>query len=172
MNTDHDMLLRAIPIGISVIALVISGLSLGWNMYRDLALKARLRVKFGVQTMHHTTFAQPLITLVLEVTNLGPGKIEIGMIKIKTAPLWRRLTGTVKRMSLLSDYPNPLSARLPAGLEFGKVIDILIPYNKDCFLRETTTHIGIRDAFGRVHWSRRRDIRAARKIYKQDFGRG
>ena len=36
------------PIAISLVSLLLAGVALGWNVYRDIVLKARVRVRFGV----------------------------------------------------------------------------------------------------------------------------
>jgi len=70
---------------------------------------------------------------------------------------------------MLHDYSNPLSGKLPARLEVGETIHLLIPYDEDCFLREKDTHIGLSDSFGRVHWAPARDVTKAKREFRKDF---
>ena len=171
MNTTLETIVKLTPIGISILALCVSAFSIGWNIYRDVVLKARLKVKFSLCEIHHPTFAKPITTLSLAATNFGPGQIRCAMIQLLTAPLWRRIIRRPKRAVMLHDYSNPLSGKLPARLEVGETIDLLIPYDKDCFLREKHTHIGLSDSFGRVHWAPTKDVIKARREFRKDFGK-
>ena len=154
---------------IAGLSLIISVFSLGWNVYRDVILKPRLKLRFSLSTLFHPTFSEPITSLILTATNLGPGSITCGMIHLKTAPFWRRVIRRTKHAVLLHDYQNPLSANLPAKLQIGEKIQLMIPYEKNCFLCEDVTHIGIADTFDRVHWAPARDVRKARKDYRRDF---
>jgi len=169
MNMTPEIIIKFAPIGISILALCVSGISIGWNIYRDIVLKARLRVSFSLREIMGPSIPMPIKTLMLSATNFGPGHIRCCMIQLRTAPLWRKLMRRSKRAVLLHDYTNPLSGKLPSRLEVGDTLDLLIPYDKDCFLREQCTHIGLSDSFGRVHWAPARDVPEARQEFKKDF---
>jgi hypothetical protein len=70
---------------------------------------------------------------------------------------------------MIHDYQNPLSGQLPAYLDVGERIDLLIRYERDCFLSEDFTHIGLSDSFGRIHWASAKDVKQARKAYQKKF---
>jgi hypothetical protein len=63
---------------VSILALSASFLSLGWSIYRDVVLKPRLKVAFGIKSMlredeeHRLSEKGPPL-LILEITNHGPG---------------------------------------------------------------------------------------------------
>jgi hypothetical protein len=48
-------------------------------------------------------------------------------------------------------------------------INLIFPYNVDCFLRVRPKKVGIRDSFDRIHWCSRRDVKIAVRHYVRDF---
>ena len=164
-----DAYLQLLPIAISIFALVISVLSLGWNVYRDVVLKPRLKVKFNLNYIIHPTFPSPVESLILKATNFGPGVVNCRMIQLRNAPLWRRLIRKVKYAVLVHDFENILSGKLPTKLEVGEAVDLMIRWEKGCFLKEPYTHIGLSDSFGRTHWAPKRDVANTREKYNEKF---
>lgn len=169
MEPNYNQIFVIISICISLLALITSAVSLGWNIYRDIVLKPRLKVKFAIITIVHSTFKQPLTSLSLAATNFGPGSINCQMIQLKTVSFWRWLLRKSKHAVMIHDYENPLSAKLPAKLEVGEQLVLLIRYEKDCFLKDNITHIGLSDSFGRIHWASEKDVRNARRTYQEKF---
>jgi hypothetical protein len=160
---------EVIAISISVFSLAVSALSLGWNIYRDAVQKPRLRLSFGVKSIHHSTLEKPLQKIVLSAVNFGPRPVYCQMIHARTSSWWRRLFRKTKHAVVMADSKETLSGRLPSKLEVGEGIDLLLPYTNDCLLGEDFTHIGLMDSFGRFHWAPCKDVKAARKEYRRDF---
>lgn len=170
MTPDQQLLFTLGAIIIAGFSLLVSAVALGWNIYRDIILKPRLKMRFSLSVIHHQTFPKPITTLVLSATNMGPGQIKCSMIQLRTAPLWRRIIRKTKHAVMIHDHENPLSGQLPARLDVGEGIDLLIRYNAECFLSEDITHIGLSDSFGQIHWAARKDVKRARKSFQRDFG--
>ncbi len=157
-------------IAISVLSLLVSGVSLGWNIYRDVALKGRLKVYFGVRLL--ITPGQqgsPPEFLMFSSTNHGPGSVKIEMLVLKESSWWRRLLRKTRHAVLTHDYTHPISARLPSSIAVGDTTQLAVSYDKDCFLSQDWTDIGISDSFGRVHWAPRSHVKEARERFKKDF---
>jgi len=154
---------------ISIFSLVTSALALGWNIYRDVILKPRLKVQLAVCDIVTVGSRQSPRSIVLTATNFGPGPVQCTMIFLKRATLWARLTRAVKYAALVHDLDNPLSGKLPAKLEVGGCVELLIAYKEDCFLRDGYTHVGVKDSFGRVHWACRKDVARAKAAYAEGF---
>jgi hypothetical protein len=159
-------------IAISFVSLLFAGLSLGWNIYRDVILKPKMKVRFQISTI--VTAGGPAIPrpsfLNITAVNHGPGRVTCNMIHVRTAPLWRRLLRKIKHGVIIGDWTNPLSGKLPATLEVGQTLNLFLPYDKECFLASEVTHVAITDSFGRSHWAPRRDLDSARKLYHKEFG--
>src|SRR5688500_4104406 len=108
---DKEQLRLWLPIGISLLSFCLASFALGWNIYRDVVLKARVRVQLavvslvepGVPRKEHDQYVK------LGITNHGPGKVRITGIVGKVAPLWRRLTRRVGHFVVMPPYDNPLS---------------------------------------------------------------
>lgn len=162
-----DIQLTALTI--SFVSILVAGLSLGWNIYRDVILKPRMRVRFQVSTIVHPALPSQTF-LGLTTVNHGPGRITCNMIHVKTAPLWRRVLRSVKQGVIIGDWTNPLRGKLPKTLEVGETLTLLLPYEKRCFLSSDSTHIGIIDTFGRTHWAPRSQVKDARQQYVKKFG--
>jgi hypothetical protein len=152
---------------ISVVALFVSGANLGWNVYRELALRARVKVWFGVRQIVGPGVAAET-KLVLSVTNLGPGVVRPQMIHYRSGPAWRRFTRGTGQGVVLHDWTEPRSGKLPCTLEVGETTTLMLPYNADA-LQDDMTHIGISDSFGRTHWVTRRDVKEALVQFRKDF---
>jgi hypothetical protein len=168
---DPQLVRQWLPIAISLVSLIVAGVALGWNIYRDVILKARVRVHFAVIGI--VTPGQPSTDpdrrLRIGVTNHGPGAVKIEMIHGQEAPLWRRLLRRPQHFVILNDHTNPLNPRLPHRLEVGDTLTLLLPYNQDCFLKGAATNIGVSDSFGRLHFAPRAHIKAARALFERDF---
>ena len=170
MTPKQQLIYIAIAVIISGLSLLISVFSLGWNVYRDVVLKARVKMQFSLSKLHHPTFPKPIDSLILTATNMGPGKITFNMIQLRVvAPWWKRLFCRAKNAVMIPDYENPLSGMLPVKLDVGEKIDLLLKYKKDCFLDKDYTHIGLLDSFGRVHWASASEVKEAREKFRKFF---
>lgn len=153
---------------ISLAALVVSAFSLGWNFYKDVILKPRLRVIVAI--IHVTGSGRtegPYINV--SGVNHGPGPIIVnGMLGQKVSWLPFRRKGS-KYFYVMEGYDNPLSDRLPKRLEPGDSVNQYLPCNNESFLSIDPSHIGLRDTFGRMHWASRRSLRSAKSEFFKKF---
>ena len=163
MPTEH------VALAVSIFSILIAALSLGWNIYRDLILKARVDVSFGVFSLINPSLPESPHYLKLSVTNFGPGPVTVSTIIVKEAQLWRRLLRKTRNTFIVPDYTNPLSTRIPAKIEVGDKIDLLLPYDRDCFLKSHFTYVGVYDYFGRYHCAPKSDLKEAYAEWKKDF---
>ena len=159
-----------IAIVISIFSATTAAFSLGWNIYRDVVLKARLEVMFGVRTLLAANVEARPEYVMISATNHGPGYVTISLIQWKDTSFVKWLLRKRQRGFVMHDYTNPVSAQIPTKLDVGERADFLFPYDKECMLKETWSHIGLIDSFGRSHWARRKDIREAQTKWKTDFG--
>ena len=158
-----------IPLGLSVLSLIVAFTSLGWNIYRDLMLKARLRVHFGIRLLITPGLDERPEYVMLMATNHGPGALNVSTVVLLQSSWWRVLIRKKRHAFLMTDYMNPLSGRLPKTLGVGERIDLLFPYDKQSFLSEQWTHIGLTDSFGRTHWAPSSSVAEAREAYSAKF---
>jgi hypothetical protein len=159
LATHHENL----TIGLSIFAVGTSLFSLGWNVYRDVILKPRFRVRLRIaERPSDITRQRPpepwwsrnpngawVPYLELSVVNLGPGLVVVGAAVIKVG-------GTVERV---------LAEHLGTRLEKGERIGIMLPNSDECVLDKKLRRIGIRDTFGRVRWAPRKDLDQVRREY-------
>ena len=154
---------------VSFISIPIALASLVWNIYRDVVLKAKVDVSFAVVFIIHETLQHRQQYLNLKITNFGPGVVNISTICVKEAEVWRLLLRKTRHAVINADYTNPMSARLPAKIEAGDKIELLLPYDSDCFLKSHFTHVGVSDYYGRVHWAPRQQLKKAYEYWHKDF---
>src|SRR5260221_6404738 len=114
--THHENL----TITISTLALALSFVSLGWKIYRDIILKARLRVRFGVsqRIMPDGTVTAPFLQLA--VVNLGLGDTRVVAARVRTRPFF---LGWFRKESLstaIDNFNDPFCAKLPATMAVGE----------------------------------------------------
>jgi hypothetical protein len=160
-----------VSVAISLLAVVIAGLALGWNIYRDVVLRARVQVSFGVARVVQA--GRPLSAspqfIKISATNHGPGPVKIEMIAGRYAPLWRRLFRRTHYFVIISDFTNPMNKPLPHRLDIGERLDLFLPHDHQSILGTNATDIGVNDSFGRSHFAKRADLRQARRQYAKDF---
>lgn len=168
---DPELLRQWLPIGISILSLLLAGFALGWNVYRDIILKARVRVQFAIVSIVGSgqQIDKAPRYLRIAVVNHGPGPVTVQTIAGQQSPLWRQLARRPQHFVVINDYSNPLSQRLPHKLELGDSLNLFLPYDRECFLAEDVTHIGVTDSYGRVHYASARDVRTAHAAFRRDF---
>jgi addiction module HigA family antidote len=146
---------------ISLFSLIIAGIALGWNIYRDL-MKARVRASLEIMYVHDwQTREGPFIAIT--ATNHGPGPVIITGYHGRFASLHRRITRQVRHFFIKPDFNNPLNGTLPHRLEVGESMHHALPMHDRSFLSEPLTHVGVADSFGRKHWAPRRQVRDGRR---------
>mgnify|MGYP001592975188 CR=1 FL=1 len=160
-----------IALAVSIFSVLVASLSLGWNIYRDIILKAKVDVSFGVVSVIHVSLPETPHYLNLRITNFGPGPVTISTIIVKEVQLWRRLLRKTRNAFITPDYTNPLSAKLPAKIEVGDKIELLLPYDEDCFLKSRFTQVGVYDYFGRYHRAPKSDLKKAYSQWEKDFSK-
>jgi hypothetical protein len=162
--------LEITAIWISIFSAILAATSLGWNIYRDIILKPKLKISFSVRVLVGEGVKNKSYVF-LEGTNFGPGKINCQMITGMNACVWKRKFWAKEHFIVFHDYKNLLSGQLPKTLEVGERISLLLPYSttKDCILTTSFTHIGISDSFGRTHYANSKDIRGAKNQFIKDF---
>jgi len=144
---------------ISILAFCMSGVAIFWNVYKDIVLKARVKVIVNLcrivrQRQKGDTFIQ------IEATNYGPGSIICESIWLKKKSIFENIR---------QDYSNPLSSTLPKKLEVGENVKMLFPYEEKIFLVNESTNVGIMDSFNRIHWAERRQTKKSVEAYRKDF---
>jgi hypothetical protein len=153
---------------ISIFALIISGVSIFWNIYRDIILKAKLRVVVQISDVvqpgkNWGTFIS------ITGTNCGPGSIICETIWIKKKSFWLWLRRKSRLGFVVSDYTNQLSSKLPKKLAVGERVQLLFPYEEKMFLAKRPTQVGLMDSFGRIHWATKKSLEESIKRYLKKF---
>jgi len=153
---------------ISLAALIVSVFSLGWNFYRDVILKPRLKVTVAITSIASRAGTEgPFINV--SGVNHGPGSIICNGVlgrKVSWLPFRKKKP---KYFYVMEGYDNPLSDRFPKKLEVGDSVKQFFPFNQESFLSVDPSHVGLRDTFGRMHWATRRSLREAKKEFFKDF---
>lgn len=154
---------------ISVTAVVIAAFALGWNSYRDVILKAKVKVSCGVFKLYHPDIPNDPSFIKISATNFGPGRVKIMNIVIKDARWWKRIIATIENAIITPDFKNPFSGTIPSWIEVGDKLDLLLPYTEEAFLSGEHTHVGVCDFFGRFHWAPKSDVVEAKRESKETF---
>ena len=69
---------------ISVASVFVAALALGWNIYRDVVLKPRVRVRFHIASILGEQ-GRLGTYLSLSATNHGPGRVRLSMKEVEAA---------------------------------------------------------------------------------------
>ena len=142
---------------ISLLSIIMAVLALGWNIYRDIIMKGRVKIQFGWYIIVDGEVIIP-DTIRISGVNHGPGKVVIKMIYWKKSSIVRRLRRTVvKGFIKLTKKPLEYSDMLPKELDVGDELNLIFPSSAG-FADLDFSHLGLGDNFGRVHWARKKDI--------------
>ena len=160
MNSTEALILSGISIAVA-------GLSLGWNVYRDVISKSA-RVKVG-------GMIGPIVTpgvnkigpmhIVISAVNCGPAKTTLECFWLKKDSFFKN----PESATIFPDHENPLSATFPCELEVGKRAQFIFPFNSNCFLKMDLSHIGLSDVFGKTHWMKRSKVKEMGSHWRQEF---
>lgn len=102
-----------LTITISTLALALSFVSLGWNIYRDIILKPRLRVRFGVSQFLFPDNSVTPHFLKLSVVNLGPGDARVVAARARTRPFFLGWFDKERLSTVIHNYNDPFSPNYP-----------------------------------------------------------
>lgn len=165
-----------ISLYISITSLCVAIFALGWNFYRDVLLKPRIKGHIQISYIFHVEEKLgPYISL--SFVNHGPGQIILESIFIAQKSILRFLGPTIANLlkkqtkwaHITHDYTNPYSGKLPKKLQVGEKLDLFLNCNQKAFLALNPTHVGIRDSFGRFHCVNQNQLAIAKKEFFQDF---
>ena len=152
-------------IGISLFSLFIATIALGWNIYRDVILKPRLRLSLMNGVIASPGEKDPPRRVTLTITNFGPGKSRPKGLHLRKTSWWRRILRRQEFAFLMQDYEDPLSGKIPCELEVGAGVTLTFRHLPNIFLEGDFNQIGVVDSFGKTHWCSRQNYREVKKSY-------
>jgi hypothetical protein len=160
---------------LSLLALVVSAFSLGWNIYRDIILKPKMKVEFGIRTTFGTAHDGTLVQsgapfIMLSGTNHGPGDVVCIGAVVRRFSFLRSVFQEFPYGFLMVDHEHPYCSPPSQRLAVGEQVKMIFPHARHTFLGMSPNRVGIRDSFGRTHWARRNDLRIACRQHREDFG--
>jgi hypothetical protein len=162
-----------IPMITSVLAIAISSLTLGWTIYRDAIRKPKFRVDIAVKKIVQAGHDHDGPYVFVEALNLGPIPNRIGLTFLRKNWIRRRILDRKHGSAMLyPDYHHWATTKASTRLEIGDHANFVFPYNKEAFLKDNYSQVGVADGFGRIHWASRRDLRKARQKHRRDFPKG
>ncbi len=156
---------------ISIFSVTFAAISLGWNIYRDVLLKAKVVVSFAVKNIFEPGMPTSPDYIGIQATNHGPGPVILNSILIRERSILKKIMKKEKYAILIHDYTNPSSGVLPKKLEVGETIDLFLDYNESCFLKGSFTQLGISDSFGRTNWAPKKTMKELRKKWAKKFNK-
>ena len=158
-----------LSLAISAFAFLVSGFSLGWNIYRDVILKARVRVSFELkQFLYASGPRKEKHRLWLSAVNIGPGEVIIEMAVVRMQPAllaWFKKEEGAKLV--IHEHECEINSKLPAKMPVAKKIFLSFPVGEKCILDQNPLRIGVRDSYGRNHWASIKDLKKAHREYSE-----
>jgi len=161
-----------LPIIISLAALLFSGISLGWTIYRDVQ-RPRFKVSAGIKKVAQkgAPSSEPFIGV--DAVNLGPMPNKVGLVFVRKS-WWQR---KIRNQDITSafvevDYAHPATSPrsiLSNRIEVGEGASYAFPFSSICFLKEDWVQIGVADGYGRMHWAPKDQLAQMRKSYLEKF---
>jgi hypothetical protein len=162
------MSLALIALLISGLSVAVASLSLGWNIYRDVLAKPRVKVRMGIRQVVEDGESVNGYVAWVRGLNLGPGKVTLEIIVVRKR-FQKGWGNGYDRFGIVKFVASAITggSTLPLTLDAGEYADLLLPIDRDTFLGSIYTMLGIRDFYGRVHWAPNKDMRDARKQWKK-----
>lgn len=166
---------------VSFIALGLSAVALGWNIFRDIALRAIVGVTIDkMSVVQGGNQRGPFLWI--KAVNKGPGPVVLRVIEFRAWPWHMRLFRSLRiwwlvrwlydgslQGAIMHDWTNPHGDQLPKKLEVGEQLDLPLPWDRNSGLSKNPSHVGIRDSFGRVHWAPSTQLKEIVKKWKTEF---
>lgn len=150
----------------STIALVLAIFTLGWNIFRDVVNRNRVRVTGLIGPLvgpGDKTIGQYYI--VITAVNCGPASNTLSGLSLQKSKFGKK----PENAFVLEDWKNPRSARFPHTFGVGDQAQYIFSFNQDCFLKMKPTKIGIWDVFGKTHWMKRRLVKRMVGTWQREF---
>ena len=152
---------------VSAVSLLVAGLSLGWNIYKEIALRGRVKVQLSVVNIIQQG-ADVEQRVRIGCTNHGPGSVKLMSLGCTFVKISNGKSSPGHAM-LMHGWDHPCTSELPKKLEQGETATYLISYSEHSFLSYDLHSVFVMDSFDRKHSTSRREVRAARKQFVSDF---
>lgn len=158
--------MSAIGILISIFALAIAGLALGWNIYRDYSCHSKVRIYAELKDQPKNKSSKLKGTYIsISVVNHGPHDVKIETLWAANISFFRK--AFLKGYGVLL---HPVASfQLPKEIKPGEKIDLLVPFHEDCFLKDKFSNLGVMDSYDREHWVKKTELWSLYKKYNQTF---
>jgi hypothetical protein len=152
---------------VSVISVGIAAAALGWNIYRDVLHKPRVRLSIGKRLLVGN--GEPLSVIGLSAVNHGPGPIQLrsAIIRRRYFLPWKRkhnMDGVVMHQPVVLG-----SEELPKILDVGDTLTLLWPWTSEGFIQAQPTGFALVDTFGRCHWVSGKNVQHMNANWVADF---
>jgi hypothetical protein len=155
---------------VSVVAIVLSSITLGWTIYKDVIRKPKFRISIAVKNIVSAGKPPDGPHIFLGALNVGPIPNRIGVPFARKNWLKRRFTDHAHGTCFI--YPNHshwATTKSAARIEAGDTATFILPYEQGCFLEDDFSQVGMSDGFGIIHWAPRRELRKAQEAYRKAF---
>lgn len=160
-----------IALSLSIFSIVIATFSLGWNVYRDVVLKPRVNVTFGVKKVYQEGRPPSPDYIGMTIVNHGPGNIVVNSLVLKETSLLKKIFRKEKFAILNHDWNNQYSGKFPVKLEVGDGVDLFVNFDEKCFLAHQFTDLGVNDSFGRTSWAKKSAVTRNRRLWIEKFSK-
>jgi len=160
---------------IAIIALIISGIALGWNIYRDVIQKPKFEIITAIyNTIDGLGKTSKEQHISLRALNHGPGKNRVVTVALASRTSFHFVRRKkYKKMAVMPwATHHPMcneAARTSRLVEPGEEVVFAFPFDKECCLSEDYQILGICDVFGRYSWCSKKDLNEMKSRYKKTF---
>jgi len=154
-----------LAIVISAVSASIAFFALGWNIYRDVIAKPRLKAYVGVYEIRDQGGKIVHTAIMIRGTNWGPGE----MVVEKTITCKKRLLRKRSYGVVIPGVPGKQTDVLPTRLKVSDSVQQFFPYTKDSAEIMATSLIGFCDSYGRYHWATTESFRQLKAQWRKDF---
>lgn len=149
---------------LSVVSLLVSLAGFAWTIHTHItSIYPRLRVVVQAPMVFSADKSRLIL---IGIANPGPATVVVTGLHLRGNSKDRKASYFIPTGGPLD---HPMNHQLPAKIEQGQSINLVLPYRADQFLRIAPRKVGVLDTLGRFHWSGKRDVRLSVANFAKDF---
>jgi hypothetical protein len=155
---------------LSVLAIFISAFNLGWNVYKDAIRRPRFVVSVSIKKIIQRGMPDEGPYIIVEALNVGPIANRSLSVFVRKSWLSRKFRpGKHNNAFVYPDYSNRIATKAASKIEVGDQAIYVVPLDRDAFLKENFSQIGVSDGFGKIHWASKREMKQTRSQFEKMF---
>lgn len=144
---------------LSIVSVLVAGMSLGWNIYKEIGLKAKVEISLQIMKLVTPGVKVEGEFLVLSATNFGPGIVNLKTVYGRRRSFKNWISGKNKAFLFRWESSQPQFGTLPCKIEVGDELKLFFSMEiARALIEYEINEVGVCDSFGRTHFVPKKQI--------------